>query len=242
MKKIALTLVAFLMATTALFAQNNFEGIVKFEVKSVGEVDVPLKPEEQEIQVFVYRHKAYVGNEQSKKLTIGRKLSIVLDLSQAIDYLKANDVWDSEYEGSGKVAVTNELEQKDIDSLTIPCTEGFYFEYLDGETKEIMGYQAKKTRMHLFGEDGKDNPIDIWYTSEIGPEFDMLLCTGLHGFPLEFAQSAGDGKILQYKVVDITKGKVRNTDFMLPEGYDIITDDAFSKLMKDINDAAELLQ
>lgn len=242
MKKTALTLVAFLMATTAIFAQNKFEGIVKYQVSSIGEVDMPLKPEQQEVRIFVYQHKAYLGNEQQKRLTVGRKSNMILDLSSAIDYMKANDVWESDYEGSGKVIVSSELEQKDIDSLTIPCTEGFYFEYINGETKEIMGYATKKARMHVFGEDGKDNPIDIWYTSEIGPEFDMLLCTGLQGFPLEFATSAGEGKILQYKAVEITKGKVKNTDFMLPEGYDIIDQEAFGKLMKDINDAAELLQ
>ena len=123
------------MATTAIFAQNKFEGIVKYQVSSIGEVDMPLKPEQQEVRIFVYQHKAYLGNEQQKRLTVGRKSNIILDLSSAIDYMKANDVWESDYEGSGKVIVSSELEQKDIDSLTIPCTEGFYFENREQKTE-----------------------------------------------------------------------------------------------------------
>ena len=87
-----------------------------------------------------------------------------------------------------------------------------------------------------------DKGFDVWYTTEIGPEYDFVLCQGLKGFPLEFVQKVGEGKALSYKAVEITKGKVKDTDFMLPDGYDILDEKAFLSLMKDVQDASALMQ
>lgn len=232
-----LALVAF--AVSVLVAQNKFAGIVTYGLESVGEVDVPLQ--NKSFQIFVYQNKAYLGNEQSKQIVNGRKMYMIMDLSQYISYFQSNDVWESEYEGSGKIIVTHEMTQEELDSITIPDTKGMYIEYVGGETREIQGFKAQKAKYHIFNEEGVDKGFDVWYTTEIGPEYDFVLCTGLKGFPLEFVQSSGDGKAVQYKVSELTKGKVKDTDFMLPDGYDMLTEEAFSALMKNIKEAQELL-
>lgn len=232
-----LALVAF--AVSVLVAQNKFVGIVTYSLESVGEVDVPLQ--NKSFQIFVYQNKAYLGNEQSKQIVNGRKMYMIMDLSQYISYFQSNDVWESEYEGSGKIIVTHEMTQEELDSITIPDTKGMYIEYVGGETREIQGFKAQKAKYHIFNEEGVDKGFDVWYTTEIGPEYDFVLCTGLKGFPLEFVQSSGDGKAVQYKVSELTKGKVKDTDFMLPDGYDMLTEEAFSALMKNIKEAQELL-
>ena len=232
-----MALVAF--AVSVLVAQNKFVGIVTYSLESVGEVDVPLQ--NKSFQIFVYQNKAYLGNEQSKQIVNGRKMYMIMDLSQYISYFQSNDVWESEYEGSGKIIVTHEMTQEELDSITIPDTKGMYIEYVGGETREIQGFKAQKAKYHIFNEEGVDKGFDVWYTTEIGPEYDFVLCTGLKGFPLEFVQSSGDGKAVQYKVSELTKGKVKDTDFMLPDGYDMLDEEAFSALMKNINEAQELL-
>ena len=239
MKK-TLTLLALLAITaTMLTAQNKFVGIVTYSLESVGEVDVPLQ--NKSFQIFVYQDKAYLGNEQSKQIVNGRKMYVTMDLSQYISYFQSQDVWESEYEGSGKIIVTHEMTQEELDSITIPDTKGMYIEYVGGETREIQGFKAQKAKYHIVNEEGVDKGFDVWYTTEIGPEYDFVLCTGLKGFPLEFVQSSGDGKAVQYKVSELTKGKVKDTDFMLPDGYDMLTEEAFSALMKNIKEAQELL-
>ena len=239
MKK-TLTLLALLAITaTMLTAQNKFVGIVTYSLESVGEVDVPLQ--NKSFQIFVYQDKAYLGNEQSKQIVNGRKMYVTMDLSQYINYFQSQDVWESEYEGSGKIIVTHEMTQEELDSITIPDTKGMYIEYVGGETREIQGFKAQKAKYHIFNEEGVDKGFDVWYTTEIGPEYDFVLCTGIKGFPLEFVQSSGDGKAVQYKVSELTKGKVKDTDFMLPDGYDMLTEEAFSALMKNIKEAQELL-
>ncbi len=236
-----ITLMALMAITaTMLTAQNKFEGIVTYSLESVGEVDVPLQ--EKSFQINVYQDKAYLGNEQRKTIVNGRKVFSVLDLSQLISGLQANDVWESDYDGNGKVIASHEMTQEELDSITIPDTKGMYIEYVGGETRDIMGYKAQKAKYHVFNEEGVDKGFDVWYTTEIGPEYDFVLCAGLKGFPLEFIQSSGDGKAVQYKVSGFTKGKVKKTDFMLPDGFDILTEEAFSSLMKDIQEAMALMQ
>lgn len=233
-----MALVAF--AVSVLVAQNKFAGIVTYGLESVGEVDVPLQ--NKSFQIFVYQDKAYVGNEQMKTIVNGRKVYSVMDLSQIIAYFQTNDVWESDYEGNGKVIASHEMTQAQLDSITIPDTKGMYIEYVGGETREIQGYKAQKAKYHIFNEEGVDKGFDVWYTTEIGPEYDFVLCTGLKGFPLEFVQSPEEGKAIQYKVTEITKGKVKNTDFLLPDGYDMLDEEAFSALMKNINEAQDLLK
>lgn len=236
-----ITLMALMAITaTMLTAQNKFEGIVTYTLESVGEVDVPLQ--NKSFQINVYQDKAYLGNEQMKTIVNGRKVYSIMDLSQYISYFQSNDVWESEYEGNGKVISSHEMTQEELDSITIPDTKGMYIEYLPGETREIMGYKAQKAKYHIFNDEGVDKGFDVWYTTEIGPEYDFVLCSGLKGFPLEFIKSSGDGKAVQYKVSELTKGKVKKTDFMLPDGFDILDEAAFSSLMKDIQEAQQLLQ
>lgn len=240
MKKTLTLLAAIAITAATAFAQNKFAGIVNYELESVGEVDVPLQ--NKSFQLFVYQNKAYRGNEQAKTLVIGRKVNSILDISQYISIFKANDIWESEYEGSGKIIASHEMTQEELDSITIPDTKGMYIEYISGETRDILGYKAYKAKYHIFNEEGVDKGFDVWYTTEIGPEYDFVLCQGLKGFPLEFVQKVGEGKALSYKAVEITKGKVKDTDFMLPDGYDILDEKAFLSLMKDVQDASALMQ
>lgn len=240
MKK-TIALMAIMAITVAtIFAQNKFAGIVTYSLESIGEVDVPLK--NKSFQIFIYQDNAYTGNEQAKNIVNGRKVYSILDLSQYISYFQANDVWESDYEGSGKIITSHEMTQSELDSITIPDTKGMYIEYISGETRDILGYKALKAKYHIFNEEGVDKGFDVWYTTEIGPEYDFMLCQGLKGFPLEFVQNMGEGKILSYKASEISKGKVKETDFMLPDGYDMLTEEAYISLMKDIQEAASLLQ
>ena len=146
--------IAMFAFATSLSAQNKFIGTVRYSIEAAGKT--------QEVSLKIYENNALFKTEAAQVLVKGRKIYNMQDLSQIIGYLKSNDVWDSPYEGDGKILIKNELEQKDIDSLTIPCTEGFYFEYIDGE-KEIAGMKAKKARYHSFNDEGVDKGFEVWY-------------------------------------------------------------------------------
>ena len=231
-KLVAFAMFAFALSTTA-WAQNKFIGSVKYSIEAAGKT--------QEIILKVYEGNAMYKTEASQVLVKGRKIYTPQDLSQYISFLRTNDVWDSPYEGDGKILIKHELEQKDIDSLTIPCTEGFYFEYIDGETKEIAGQKAKKARYHLFNDEGEDKGFDVWYTDEIGPEYDLILLMGLKGLPLEFVITSDDGSSVSYKVVEIKKEKLKDAEFLLPAGYTELPEEELKGIMQAIQEGIELL-
>ena len=224
--------IAMFAFATSLLAQNKFIGTVRYSIEAAGKT--------QEVSLKIYENNALFKTEAAQVLVKGRKIYNMQDLSQIIGYLKSNDVWDSPYEGDGKILIKNELEQKDIDSLTIPCTEGFYFEYIDGE-KEIAGMKAKKARYHSFNDEGVDKGFEVWYTNEIGPEFDLIMLMGLQGLPLEFTITSDDGSSISYKVVEIKKEKLNDAEFLLPAGYNELPEDELKAVFTSIQEAVELL-
>ncbi|MBR5778223.1 MAG: hypothetical protein IKY22_07185 [Bacteroidales bacterium] len=228
-----LAIAAFALAFQTLSAQNKFIGSVKYNIEAAGKT--------QEVSLKIYEDNALFKTEGSHILIRGRKFYTAQDFSQYIGYLKSNDVWDSPYEGDGKILIKHELEQKDIDSLTIPCTEGFYFEYIDGETKEIAGWTAKKVRYHIFNDEGEDKGFEVWYTDEIGPEYDFIMLQGLRGLPLEFTITSEDGSKVSYRAIEIKKEKLKDTEFLLPAGFKELPEEELKGIIQAIQEGIELL-
>ena len=163
-----------------------------------------------------------------------------MDLSMLIMYLQQSDV-ELSYTGSSKILATNTFSQNDIDSLTIPVTEGFYIEYVDGETKTIAGATAKKAVIHAFDDEGEDHQTVIWYNDEMGPDVNFLF-NGVKGVALEYSLNLGEGKQLTLSATEIKKGKVKEVDMLLPAGYESLSDEAFKALWEEINEELKYLQ
>ena len=155
-------------------------------------------------------------------------------------YFSANDV-ELDYKGSAKILVNDELTQAQIDSLTIPVTEGFYIEYVAGETKTIAGKTAKKAIIHAFDEDEKDHPMTFWYSDEMGPEVNPIF-NGLKGVALEYAMDLAEGRQITLTATEIKEGKVKEVDMLLPDGYETISEDQFKALFTQIQEELKYLQ
>ena len=190
MKKIFVAAALMLLTMSTLIAQNNFRGIVKFKVESTGKVDVQLKPEQTLFEIKVYDSKLMVGNT----IQNGLKTVAATDLSPIISYLAANGIELETYTGDGKILVRDEANVDSLKSIELKDEEPghYYYEYVD-ETQEMLGYTAKKLIVHSFDEEGQDNPSICWYTTEIGPEY-CLLMGRIKGFPLVFTYTFGQAK------------------------------------------------
>ena len=232
----ALTLLGLMtVAVFNLSAQkNNFRGTIKYSVESAGET--------KEIALKFYDDNCLYKTDWAQQLVKGRKLYAMQDFSQIINYIKSMDLSDCSYQGDGKIILKQELSQAEIDSLTIPCTEGFYIEYIAGETKEIAGLQAKKARYHLFDDEGNDKGFEIWYTDEIGPEYDLILAPGLKGVPLELVITADNNITTTYKATEVKKEKLKDAEFLLPAGFNEITEEEFKAIIVSIQEAQELME
>ena len=238
MKKIFVAAVLMLLTMSNLIAQNNFRGIVKFKVESTGKVDVQIKPEQSTIEIKVWDNKLMLGTT----IQNGLKTIAATDLSPIISYLAANGIELETYTGDGKILVRDEVDIDSIKSIEIKDEEPghYYYEYVD-ETQEILGYTAKKLIIHSFDEQGADNPMTCWYTTEIGPEY-CLLMNSIKGFPLVYTQMLTDGKAVTYTATEVVKGKVKEAEFFPPAGYKDMTDEELEALGEEIQNAAELLE
>ncbi len=247
MKKI-MTFVAISLATVCgAFAQNTFKGTITYTVESTGEEAMKVPEQIATAELKVYDSKVltssaiFLNNPFASNVLIdGHKQFVCMDLSQLMMFFSQQDI-ELDYSGSSKILATHEYSQQDIDSLTVPVTEGFYIEYVAGETKTIAGVTAKKAVIHVFNEEGEDKPTVIWYNDEMGPDVNFLF-NGVKGVALEYAMNLGEGRQLTLTASEIKKGKVKEVDMLLPSGYESISDEDFTKLFEQIQEELKYMQ
>ena len=246
MKKIFFVAAFAVLSMGSLLAQNTFKGSIIYSVTSTGETAFNVPAEYSTAEIKVYDQKVFTSskvftNQLTDNILVdGRKTYSCMDLGMIFMYLSSNDV-ELDYTGSSKILVKNELTQNEIDSLTIPCTEGYYIDYSSSEAKTIAGYTAKKAIIHIFNEDGEDNPMVFWYSDEMGPEVNPIF-NGIRGVALEYVLNMGEGREITLTAIEIKKGKVKEVDMLLPSGYEELSEDEFKKLFEQIGEEMKYLQ
>lgn len=238
MKKVFIAAVALLLGLGSLNAQNTFRGIVKYKVESTGKVAITIKPEQSVFEMKVYDNQILSG----QTVQTGMKVAQAIDFSPYISLLAANDIELESYTGDGKFLIREEMKKATLDSGYIVDKEPghYYYEEVD-ETQQMLGYTAHKLIMHRYDEEGNDNPATCWYTTEIGPEYCLVLGS-IKGFPLVYTQELGEGRAITYTATEIVKGKVKETDMLLPAGYKDASGEEFETFQREMEEAFELLQ
>lgn len=240
MKRIVTLALVAVMTVSALSlnAQNKFKGIVKYTLSSVGSVPVDIPAAQSTLEVKVLGDKV---NLKDANMQMGRTSVTYIDLGGLIGFLGSQDITLESYDGDGKIAIKNTITQGEIDSLTIPCTEGMYIEYKD-DAKKVAGVDCKKAVMHVFSEEGQENLIEIWYAPEIGPDVAIVpFAVYTKGMPLEFTQDGGDGRVIKFTATEVIKGKVKDVDFLPQSGYKELSPEAWTALQNEIMEIQEML-
>ena len=238
MKKIVCAAAVLLLTVGALSAQNNFRGIVKYKIASTGKVAITIKPEQSTAEIKVYDNQILSG----QTVQTGFKLAQAADFSPYISYLAANDIELETYTGDGKFLIRDEISKEKLDSGYIVDKEPghYYYENVD-ETQEMLGFTANKLIMHRYDEEGNDNPAICWYTTQIGPEYCLVL-GAIKGFPLVYTEELGEGRAITYTATEIVKGKVKETDMLLPAGYKDASGEEFETFQRELKEAFELMR
>lgn len=249
MKKLFVFAAAVFFVASGMMAQSSFKGIVKYKIESTGTVSmtIPEAAATAEIKVdgdnLFTKSPIFLGGMGAECVLVnGMRTTSCLDLSQLLGYLRSQGS-EFTYQGAGKIILKNDMKESDFDSLEIKDTEPghFYLEYVPGETKEIAGVTAKKLIRHSFDEEGVDHPRVMWYSDEIGPKVNVLF-GGIKGMPLECTMDAGEGKAITYTATEVVKGKVKEADFLLPDGYESLSDEEMEELGQQLQEEIELLQ
>lgn len=249
MKKMFVLAAALMLAAVGAEAQNSFKGIVKYKVESTGTVSMTIPEEVAKAEVKVDGDNLFTkspiflsGMGTECVLVRGLRTSTCMDLSQLLGYLRSQGS-EFTYQGTGKLIIKDEAEPKDFDSLTIVDKEPghFYYEYVDGETKTIAGQTAYKMIRHMYDEEGEDHPMTMWYSKEIGPAINVLF-NGIKGMPLECTMDIGEGRAITYTATEVVKGKVKEADFLLPDGYETLGDEELKEFFEQLQEEYELMQ
>ena len=248
MKKIFAVVAAMMLTLGGVMAQNSFKGIVKYKVESTGAVSVDLPEEVRNAEIRVSgddmftKSPIFCSGMTEAVLVQNLTSTSCQNLSMLLNYLRGQD-FEFTYQGSGKILVKSTSKESDFDSVTIVDKEPghFYYEYIDGETKQIASMTAKKMIRHMYDDEGKDHPMEMWYSDEIGPKLNILF-GGIKGMPLECTMEAGEDRAITYTAIEIVKGKVKEADFLLPDGYETLSEEEMETLGTELNDAMELLQ
>ncbi len=248
MKKIFAIAAAVLLSASMLSAQNSFKGIVKYKVESTGQVAMTIPEEAATAEIKVsgddmYTKSAIFFQSPFSECVLVQNLTITRceNYGMLLSYLRSQGS-EFDYQGEGKLIIKNTAKPSDFDSLEIVDTEPghFYYEYTS-ETKEIAGVTAKKMVRHMYDEEGVDHPRVMWICEEIGPKINILF-DGIKGMPLECTVEAGEGKAITYTATEVVKGKVKEADFLLPDGYDTLTEEELETLGTQLQEELELLQ
>ncbi len=248
MKKIIFLAAFACLSIGSIFAQNNFRGTIVYTATSTGETSFQVPDQISKAEIKVYDSKVltssplfFGGNPFTISVLVdGNEQFTCMDLSQLMMFFSQKDI-ELDYTGSSKILVSHKLTKDEIDSLTIPVTEGYYVEYVSGETKTIAGKTAKKAVLHAFDENGDDNATTVWYTDEIGPEVNLIF-NGVKGVALEYSMNLGEGRQLTLSASEIKSGKVKEVDMLLPSGNETISEKDFTSLFEQIQEELKYLQ
>ncbi|MBQ9639703.1 MAG: hypothetical protein IJV22_09135 [Bacteroidales bacterium] len=247
---VAAVLAFAIVGCADVYAQKAFKGIVKYQLSSSGANAVQLQADQANFELKVMGDKVYADAKASIFLTRSPLIKDVLvsdltvshcfDFSMLLAYLSSQGVELTSYQGDGKIVQKHTYTQQDVDSLTIPVTEGFYMEYVDGQTKKIAGMDCKLVKRHMFDGEGVDHPLDVWYTDEMGPKNNFLFF-GVKGMPMEYVMDLGEGKAVTISASEVIKGKVKEVDFLLPAGYSTIDEETMKAFGEELQEEMQYL-
>ena len=223
--KIGLVLMAIMVAiSSSSFAQKKakpFKGTITYEMKYSGEgldpAQIAQMPKEQTMKIY---ENTTLSDEDPMTTVITngdlKKVSILVNLSSY---------------GLKKYVIVK--KQEDVEKIH-KGTEIKYFE----DTKEILGYKTKKAEITApKGEDDEEKDtvkIIAYYTEDFGSElvnFGDQMFHGLKGIALEF-ELITPKYTMKATAKTIEKGKVKETDFLIPTGYIETTEEALQAEFK----------
>lgn len=235
MKNASKTLVIILAITIAfsssVFAQKKgkpFKGTVTYSLSYSGDGVEPAElakyPKESSIKVYENRtltdqgYASFITNGDSKMVYT------VIDLSAM---------------GAKKYLISQKAEEVEKDN------KGTQYKYSE-EGKEILGFKTKKVEITPPVKEDEDEEagsmkITAYYTEDMGGEevnFGNQMFHGVKGFVLEYELVTP--KITVKAVAKtIEKGKVKETDFMIPSDCSEVTKEQFEEEIRALQGGGE---
>jgi GLPGLI family protein len=194
---------------------QSFSGVIKGSVKAL-KVPAEMQGMEsmltQELSITLKGAKA----KTELKNFMGSNTFIYDTLSR--EYIVLNDMMGQ------KIAMKKTLGPGENSQNGFMNFEGTNVSFTK-ETKSISGYTCKKAVVSQKEEGQEELKMEVWYTDQI-QEIDPS--SPIPGMLMEYLIEI-EGMQLQYTTTSITKGAVSDSEFTIPEGYTLKTEDEFQQ-------------
>jgi hypothetical protein len=223
MKKIlSLAFIIALLTLSSIdaHAQKPFKGILTYTISYSGEI-TPAEIAQQPTEMTLYLR----DNKSKTEIIQGGGMVIIHQIYNSNTGM-AYSLFAIESMGMKFYLKTTkeQLEAKNAENEepTITVTD---------ETKEICGYTAKKVEYVTVDEYGDEHTTIVWVSEEFGGK-ELNTASqfpGLPGIPLEYSMEI-DGVTTTFLVTEIKKGKVKKSDFLIPDDYEEKTEEELESL------------
>lgn len=199
--------------TNAQKTNNPFKGVITYKI-TYPELNVNPAQQTSMPQTM----KLYLdGNKARAELLMADMTQVLIMDSDAKTTVILLDIMDK------KVAMKPNKQNKPLgkEPIVEPANE----------SKEIAGYVCKKANIHYGDEKSKSNPIEVYYSDEVGNNkiFYDNEYRNLTGIPLEFRYKM-QGMNMLLTATSVEKGRVSNRQFEVPSEYKETTPEQLRQL------------
>ena len=223
MKKTAILLIGIVLLSitnTNAFAQKAFKGILTYTIEYSGEIEpaeVAQQPTEMTIMIR--------DNKSKMEIIQGGGMVII---GQIVNGNDGSAISLINIASMGmKFYIKTTKEQMEAESAEdVPAKVN-----LTDETKEICGFEATKAEYITEDEYGDEVTTIVWFSTVLGGEALNAggQFEGLPGIPLEYSMTI-DEVTTTFTVTEIQKGKVKASDFLIPEDYEEKTQEELEQM------------
>ena len=211
MKNITI-LILFILISNVFFSQK-FQGTITYSI----DYDLPEIMEPQR-SMLPSEMKTYCKKSSSRveqKTAMGDQI-VISNINTGESTLLMNMM-------GQKMAIEIGNQDKDENESTPNIV------YLE-DSKTIAGYLCKKATYTVFIEEQQDSmTMDLYYTSEI-PSIYNAQFNQLNGLPLEYTINT-QGMSMTFEAINVELNKQSKSLFEIPKEYEIISLEAFKKMM-----------
>ncbi|MDO5760046.1 MAG: hypothetical protein Q4Q06_03370 [Bacteroidota bacterium] len=218
-------LTLMIMGSLSSYAQQGkWAGLVKYKIEWKGNVPQGL-PTNWDVKVF--------ENTVSHvdMLTFGQLGNVIINgnnktVTSTYDFSMLPD--EGVTEGmSGKWFVRSKIDGEKLQEVASKIK----YEYT-GNSKEIAGINCQEVKVISKDEEGAETSELIYVTKELGPTMDLENYPGLDAFPMEYPVEFSAELSATFTVSELQKGKVKDVDVMVDSGYEEISEEDFSDMIR----------
>jgi hypothetical protein len=204
MKSLSVLCFALLAITYTANAQG-FKGVITFSMAYSGNIDAATAAQQPKLMTV-----SVMGNKVKTSLAVG---PVVIDVVSDGDKKETITMIDMMGEKKYYKTLAAEIDE-DLNKNGAPVIR-----YVEG-TKTIAGYVCNKAEYVTKDEDDKETVTTVYYSTELGGELSNYggSFQGLKGFPMEYVINKNE-IITTIAVTEVKKGKVKETDFLIPAEY-----------------------